>query len=226
MIRIDDLVFGYGYEGFRLEVPHLEIHAGERVAIVGRSGSGKSTLLQLISGVILPQRGSIQVDGQLVSRFSDAQRRAFRISTIGFVFQEFELVDYLTTRDNIRLPYLISRALRWNQQSELQLQVLAEACGLTGLMNRFPGQLSQGERQRVAVCRSLIAGPKLILADEPTGSLDAKTGNEVLELLLQQCTRVQATLLMVTHDLGFASRLDRTLNLAEFEQAPVPTGGR
>jgi len=226
MIQIDDVLFDYGRDGFRLDIPSLQIDSGEKVAIIGRSGSGKSTLLQLISGVLLPSQGSIQIDRTTVNHLSDAQRRKFRISNVGFVFQEFELIDYLTIGDNIRLPYLIHPAMLWTTEVEKQQQLLVEACGLKQYLSRYPNQLSQGERQRVAVCRSLLAKPRLILADEPTGSLDTQTGKEVLSLLLQQVSELRSTLLMVTHDLGFASHLDRAIHMADFHQTTAHSGGQ
>lgn len=225
MIRIDDLEFGYGNQGFRLEIPSLSIGAGEKVALLGRSGSGKSTLLQLISGVALPSHGSIRVHQTVVNRLNDSQRRKFRISHIGFVFQEFELIEHLTVYDNIRLPFLIHRSMPWNGGAKSDLQTMVAWCGMERLLSRYPHELSQGERQRVAVCRALITRPQLILADEPTGSLDVKTGSDVMQLLLDQAVKLSATLLMVTHDLSLANRLDRTIQMEELHSASQVAGG-
>lgn len=226
MIQIDDLEFGYGNQGFRLQIPSLRVAAGEKIAVLGRSGTGKSTFLQLIAGVVLPSRGSVRIHQTVVNQLSESQRRHFRISRIGFVFQEFELVEHLSVRDNIRLPYLIQRSMPWSSKAIADLQTMSEWCGLVKLLNRYPHQLSQGERQRVAVCRALITRPQLILADEPTGSLDMQTGNDVMELLLKQTAELSATLLMVTHDLGLASRLERTIELEEFHPTAGLAGGR
>lgn len=226
MIRIDNLRFSYGDKGFELNIPALTIDSGEQIAIVGRSGTGKTTLLHLIAGVATAKQGDIRVNQTLVNQLSDAQRRAFRIAHIGFVFQEFELMDHLTVYDNIRLPYLISRTLRWNVQSDHHLQGLAASCGLGRLLSRYPRQLSHGERQRVAVCRALITKPALILADEPTGSLDQRTGNEVLELLLQQASELGSTLLTVTHDPSIAQRMHRTMDISAFHQYASTAGER
>jgi putative ABC transport system ATP-binding protein len=202
MIRIEELAFEYASREFQLRIPHLTIPQGQRVAIVGPSGCGKSTLLSLIAGAFLPERGTIQINETDVHRLTDAQRRRFRVTQVGFIFQDFELIDYLTVRENILLPYLINGSLKIEPGVRQRLDRLVTTAGIHQKLKRRPAAMSQGERQRVAVCRALITNPRLILADEPTGSLDPQTGRE----------------LMVTHDYSQLNLFDRTLNLLDIAQ--------
>lgn len=218
MIRIEGLEFKYQSREFRLNIPHLAIKQGQKVAIVGPSGCGKSTLLSLIAGALLPLQGSIRINGTDVHRLSDAQRRRFRATQVGFVFQDFELIDYLTVRENILLPYLINGSQQIDQQVKGRLAQLLTSADIQQKIERLPADMSQGERQRVAVCRALITRPSLILADEPTGSLDPQTGQAVLKLILEQATKLGATLLLVTHDYSQLGHFDRTLNLMDIAQ--------
>lgn len=218
MIRVEGLEFEYQSREFRLNIPHLAIKQGQKVAIVGPSGCGKSTLLSLIAGALLPLQGSIRINETDVHRLSDAERRRFRVAQVGFVFQDFELIDYLTVRENILLPYLINGSQQIDQQVKGRLAQLLTSADIQQKIERLPADMSQGERQRVAVCRALITRPSLILADEPTGSLDPQTGQAVLKLILEQATSLGATLLMVTHDYSQLGHFDRTLNLMDIAQ--------
>jgi len=178
MIEIEQLQFRYPRSDFHLQIESLSIEPAEKVAVVGPSGSGKTTLLNLIAGVAKPHSGTIRVGDQTVSALSDAERRDFRAANIGMVFQQFELVEYLNVLDNILLPFSINESLKREHRSSQgraeQARELAQAVGLDSKLRRRPHQLSQGEQQRVAICRALITTPKLILADEPTGNLDPK----------------------------------------------------
>ena len=156
MISINNLYFQYPKSEFSIEISELSVAAGERLAIVGPSGSGKTTLLSLIAGIVKPQRGTLSVCGNNVDQMNDQQRRQFRISEIGFVFQRFELVDYLNVRDNIALPYLINRSLKLTPQIRAKVNQLARKMAIQDLLRRHPNKLSQGEKQRVAICRALI----------------------------------------------------------------------
>jgi putative ABC transport system ATP-binding protein len=216
MIQIDDLRFNYGDKGFGLQIPNLSFASAERVSLVGPSGSGKSTLLSLISGAVIPTEGKIQVGDLPISELSDARRRQFRLSNIGFVYQEFELVEYLTVAENIRLPFWLNRSCKWNAPAKDRLIELTEAVGIADKLKRKPEQLSRGERQRVAICRALITQPPIILADEPTASLDAITGTEIAELLIDQATKLGSLLLLTTHDPDLQHRLDRIVDVSQF----------
>jgi putative ABC transport system ATP-binding protein len=222
MIRIDDLQFDYGSPGFSLQIPSLAFSRAEKAAIVGPSGSGKSTLLNLISGTTLPTIGSIRVGEMVVNQLTDAQRRRFRIAQVGFVFQDFELIEYLSVAENIRLPFWINRMLRWNADAQRRLIQLAATTGLSDKLGRRPDQLSRGERQRVAVCRALLTRPGILLADEPTASLDPKTGSEIVDLLIEYASAEQALLLLVTHDVGLQSRFDRVVDISCFNTVQSP----
>ncbi|MDA1013170.1 MAG: ABC transporter ATP-binding protein [Planctomycetota bacterium] len=215
MIEIKDLLFRFGNVGFALRIPHLQIESGERVAIVGPSGSGKTTLLNLLAGIQTPTSGCIQVAETEVSQLNDAARRAFRISRIGLVFQEFELIEYLSVFENILLPFRINRRLRLDADATESAASLVQATGLGELTQRFPKQLSQGERQRASLCRALVHRPPVVLADEPTGNLDPANKQSVLDMLLQRTRDANATLIMVTHDHSLLNRFDRVVDFAE-----------
>jgi putative ABC transport system ATP-binding protein len=214
MIEIENLSFRYA-GGFALRIPSLEIAAGEKVAIIGSSGAGKTTLLKLIAGIAAPEAGSIRVDGTPVHALGEEERRRFRITRIGFVFQELELLDYLSLLDNIVHPYRVSPALRLNRPVRERARMLAEDTGLAGKLGRKPRELSQGERQRAAVCRALLPEPDLLLADEATGNLDPANKAHVVDLLFRAADRRCASLLAVTHDHELLPRFDRVVDFHE-----------
>ena len=218
MITLENLDFEYAQTDFRLSVESLEIAEGEKVAVVGPSGSGKTTLLNLISGILLPKSGTVSVEDVEVSSLSDAQRRDFRIANVGFVFQQFELISYLNVAENIRLAYLINGSLVASSETSDRVQQLAEAVGIQDKLRRPVHQLSQGEQQRVAICRALLANPKLILADEPTGNLDPENKLRILDVLFDQVERGGQTLLAVTHDMAIVDRFDRKIDFRNFTQ--------
>ncbi len=172
MITIQDLSFTYPRGDFRLSVPRLVIEPGEKVAVVGPSGTGKTTLLNLIAGISVPDAGTVRLGDHAISGLGDASRRALRAREIGFVFQDFALLDYLTARENILYPCRITAGARVDAETQARADRLADTCGLSGKLGRRPGSLSQGEQQRVALCRALVLQPKLVLADEATGNLD------------------------------------------------------
>lgn len=217
MISIEALQFQYPRSEFAIQISALSLSAGERLAIVGPSGSGKTTLLKLIAGIERPARGRLDICGQDVGAMNDQQRRRFRISQIGFVFQKFELVDYLNVRDNIAMPFLINRSLKLTPEVKDRIGVLAETMAITELLKRHPDKLSQGEKQRVAICRSLITSPPLILADEPTGNLDPANKQIILELFFEQLSHGDRGLVVVTHDMSVAQRCDRVIDFSTFD---------
>ena len=218
MIALSEVRFAYP-DGFALHVPSLVVEAGERVAVVGPSGSGKTTLLNLVSGIAVPREGTIQVAGSDVAAMPDAARRAHRAAHIGFVFQEFALVDYLTALGNVLYPYRVGRGLRLDAEARERAAALLDACGLAGKHARHPAQLSQGERQRVAICRALVTRPAVILADEATGNLDPANKEGVLDLLFARAAETGASVLAVTHDHELLPRFDRTVDFAAFRDA-------
>jgi putative ABC transport system ATP-binding protein len=219
MIRIEDLTFRYSATSFRLRVPAFALQDKERVAIVGPSGSGKTTLLNLIAGILTPEAGQIDVAGTNVATLSDVQRRRFRASTIGFVFQDFALLDYLSARQNILYPYRITPALTLDAQARDRAEALATACGIGDKLDRHPTALSQGEQQRVAICRALVTQPKLILSDEATGNLDPDSKARILDLLFEQASEAGAAVLAVTHDHELLPRFERVLDFAQFRES-------
>lgn len=215
MVSCAQVRYRYPGESFSLRLERFETAAGETVAIVGPSGCGKTTLLRLISGILTPQSGEITVSGRSIGRLSFAERQRFRIATIGLVFQEFELLDYLTVRQNVLLPYRISGTLAADDGAEARAAALLEQTGIAALADRLPGELSQGERQRTALCRALVTRPALILADEPTGSLDPENQARSVALLREQAGAAGAALIMVTHDPEVLDGFDRVVRLPD-----------
>jgi putative ABC transport system ATP-binding protein len=189
----------------------LTLHAGEFVVLLGRSGSGKSTLLNLISGIDLPSRGTVRVDGRELVTLSEHERTLLRRERIGFIFQSFNLLPTLTVEENILLPLELTG--REGPESRERVRELLDTVGLGNRAASFPDRLSGGEQQRVAVARALAHTPLLLLADEPTGNLDEQTGRKVLDLLVGLTRREKACALIVTHDPGLVSRADRVLSL-------------
>ncbi len=218
MITVENLTFRYSPTSFRLHVPRFTLQDDARVAIVGPSGSGKTTLLNLIAGILAPETGRIDVAGTDVAHLNDAARRRFRASTIGFVFQDFALLDYLSARQNILYPYRITPALTLDQDARDRAEALAAACGIGDKLDRHPTALSQGEQQRVAICRALVTQPKLILSDEATGNLDPDSKARILDLLFAQAARAGAAVLAVTHDHELLPRFDRVVDFAQFRE--------
>ena len=218
MVEVEDILFGYRSGGFRLHIPKLSLGTNERLAIVGPSGSGKTTLLNLIAGILTPESGRITVDGTDVTDLSDTARRQFRANQIGFVFQDFALLDYLTARQNILYPYRITPALTLDAETKERAAALASACGIGDKLDRHPSALSQGEQQRVAICRALVTQPKLILSDEATGNLDPDSKSRILDLLFQQAANAGAAVLAVTHDHELLPRFERVLDFAQYRR--------
>lgn len=215
-IEITDLRFSYSESGFSLTVPELNLAQGERAAVVGPSGSGKTTLLSLIAGILPAESGELTVAGQRLTHLSETGRRNFRIRNVGFIFQAFELIDYLDVAGNVLLPYRINRSLKLDQAARDRARDLIASVGLSGKERRPVSRLSQGEKQRVAICRALSAEPKLILADEPTGNLDPANKDRILGILFERAHAAGATLLTVTHDHSLLSGFDRTIDFQEF----------
>jgi len=188
----------------------LDVTRGELVAIMGPSGSGKTTLLNMLGCVDLPSRGHYWLDGEDVSRLNDNALSRIRNEKIGFVFQTFNLLPRLTALDNVRLPLLYAHERR---SAEVSVRAL-ERVNLEARMHHRPNQLSGGQQQRVAIARALVMGPAIILADEPTGNLDSRSGEEIMALF-QQLNREGVTILIVTHDLQVARHATRVVRMSD-----------
>jgi len=189
----------------------VEIQAGERVGLVGPSGSGKSSLMMLVGGLERPTRGSIRVAGQDLSRLDEDGLARFRRDNVGIVFQNFHLVPTMTALENAALPIeFAGRADAFERAAEG-----LKAVGLGHRLEHYPGQLSGGEQQRVALARALVAEPRLVLADEPTGNLDGGTGEMVIELLFDLAQKQGSTLVLITHDPALAERCGRILRMGD-----------
>jgi putative ABC transport system ATP-binding protein len=188
----------------------LEVHKGEFISIIGSSGSGKSTLLNLIGGMDKPEKGQVIVNNATISSYSDEQLTLYRRTKVGFIFQFFNLLPNITVFENISMPLLLNRI-----EDEQKVTALTERIGLEGKGNKYPYQLSGGEQQRVAIARALVHDPDVILADEPTGSLDSETGRRIMDLI-QQCTdETNKTVLLVTHEAYIAHYAQRTVKIKD-----------
>ncbi|KJS52807.1 hypothetical protein VM98_29100 [Streptomyces rubellomurinus subsp. indigoferus] len=198
----------------------LSVEAGESVAVLGRSGSGKSTLLAVLGLLTTADRGRLSINGRDASRLGDRQRAAFRNRELGFVFQNYSLLGHLSAAENVALPLrqggpsLSGRAVRARTARAL------EAVGLAHRAASRPRQLSGGEQQRVALARAMVRGPGIILADEPTGALDADTADEVFRMLVETSEQRGGALVVVTHDTAVARRLSRSVRLVEGRLVP------
>lgn len=217
MIHIKELAFHYPIGEFRLIIPEFSVQKSEKVAVIGPSGSGKTTLLNLIAGIIPVIHGNIRVGETRIDSLNDAQRRDFRIQHIGFVFQDFELLDYLNVIDNILHPFRITRALKLDKDVRERAVALAEKMGIGDKLKRQTNDLSHGEKQRNAICRALLPHPKLILADEATGNLDPENKDRILDLLFRAVDEHEATLLAVTHDHELLKKFDRIVDFRDFQ---------
>lgn len=183
----------------------LEISQGSSVAITGASGSGKTTLLGLLAGLDTPSSGKIQLFNKEISRLDEDQRAALRLGKVGFVFQSFNLMDNLTALENVILPLELAHA---EDDIEQLAHTALEDVGLSERINHLPNQLSGGEQQRVALARAFVSRPAILFADEPTGNLDNKTGDEIISLLFSLQQRMGTTLVLVTHDNDLANRCE------------------
>ncbi|QXP73848.1 ABC transporter ATP-binding protein [Tenacibaculum sp. AHE15PA] len=221
MIKITDLVKVYRTEEVEttaLNKLSLEVKKGEFVSIMGASGCGKSTLLNIIGLLDAPNEGSYLFDETEVANFNEKERSSLRKANIGFVFQNFNLIDELTVYENVELPLIYNKV----KASERKIRVteILERIGIAHRAKHFPLQLSGGQQQRVAVSRALVTNPKLILADEPTGNLDSKSGNDVMELLTELHAS-GATIVMVTHSSYDAQFSSRVITLKDGEVVSV-----
>lgn len=189
----------------------FSLEKGEFVAVVGESGSGKSTLLNCIGALDVPTSGVITIDGSNLFTLKEEERTIFRRRNIGFIFQSFQLVSELTVEQNIVFPLLLD----YRKPKASEVEEILELLGLTERRNHLPSQLSGGQQQRVAIGRAMITKPKLILADEPTGNLDSKNSQDVIDLLTKASRHYQQTILMITHNNSLTSMVDRVLRVTD-----------
>lgn len=190
---------------------NLTVNKGEIVAVVGASGSGKSTLLHVMGGVDTPNEGNVIVDGKDITRLTDEEMSVFRRRKIGFVFQAYHLIPVLTVEENIKMPILLDH----RKPDRDYIDHIIEMLGLKDRRKHLPNQLSGGQQQRAAIARALANRPALILADEPTGALDSKNGNEVITLLQDSVKKLDQTLVLITHNIDLAREADRIVRITD-----------
>lgn len=226
LLAASDLRFGYGRQPDVIDIAALSLAPGERVFLHGPSGCGKSTLLNLLAGTLSPRAGRIAVAGHETSALGRGRRDRLRGEHLGFIFQQFNLLPFLSVTENVILPCRFSRerqvaALRRHGTLEAAAQTLLAALGLrdAAIAGSRAGALSVGQQQRVAAARALIGDPALVLADEPTSALDADAQRDFVDLLFAQCARTGAGLLFVSHDARLATRFDRVQDLRELNRA-------
>lgn len=193
----------------------LDIHEGQVLALVGPSGAGKSTLLHILGGLDKPTQGDVILDGRNFYNVSDAERSKTRNIHVGFVFQFYHLLPEFTALENVSLPALVANGVNQSQSVYARGKELLERVGLKDRVTHRPQELSGGEQQRVAIARALINKPKVVLCDEPTGNLDSKTGDSIIDLLLQLSKDEKQTLVVVTHDEKIAARSNRTIHIRD-----------
>ncbi|WP_434773188.1 ABC transporter ATP-binding protein [Pseudomonas entomophila] len=226
LIELHELRFAWPGQPALLDIPHFQLQAGETLFLKGPSGSGKTTLLGLLGGVSRPQQGSVRLLDQDLGELGQGARDRFRVDHTGYIFQQFNLLPFLSVRENVELPcrFSRSRAERASQRHgsvERAARALLTHLGLgdEALQTRRADNLSIGQQQRVAAARALIGQPELIIADEPTSALDADTREAFLQLLFAECRAAGASLLFVSHDQSLAPLFDRHLSLAELNRA-------
>ena len=221
-IEIQRLRFRYGRGPWVLDIPELTLERGERAFLFGPSGSGKTTLLGVLAGVLEANEGEVRVLGENLASLSGARRDAFRAEHIGYVFQMFNLIPYLSVLDNIALPARMNAGRRARLDGagvKETAALLADHLQIGDLLKKPVTELSVGQQQRVAACRALIGAPELIVADEPTSSLDFDRREAFLELLFRECKRAGATLVFVSHDRTLEGMFSRTISLPDINKA-------
>lgn len=218
MIKVTNLqhTFSIGKRGKERQVPVLrdvsfEVKKGEIVAVVGKSGSGKSTLLQILAGFMKPEHGSIVVNAQEIAAFNEVQSAKFRLENFGFIFQNFQLMPSLTAFENIELPLKL-QGMNLSERRK-RVEVIMKKVGLTEVTDHYPNELSGGQQQRVSIARALVTSAPILLADEPTGSLDSETEQDILMLIQQLNRELDLTFIIITHDEEVAMIADKRFRM-------------
>ena len=225
VVQLRGVTKNYRRDAFELKVLQgitLDVEQGDFVALMGPSGSGKSTLLNLLAGIDQPSSGELNVAGERVNRLNESKLARWRQRNIGFIFQFYNLIPVLTAYENVELPLTLRRSSRAARRKRVETAL--SVVGLRNRMKHYPRQLSGGQEQRVAIARAIVTDPTLLLADEPTGDLDADSGREVLDLLAQLNQQFNKTIIMVTHDPIAAARAKRLLRLDKGQLVSSETG--
>lgn len=209
MIKLENVEKNYGDHKV-LKGVNLEVRKGEFISVMGSSGSGKSTLLNIIGGMDRPDRGRVAVSGEDISAYSDEELTIYRRTKIGFIFQFFNLLPNITVFENISIPLLLN-----NIEDEERVFAFINRIGLSGKENQYPYQLSGGEQQRVAIARALVHDPEIILADEPTGSLDSENGTMIMDLIHLFVRETKKTVILVTHESYIAACAERIIRIKD-----------
>jgi len=217
MITLKKINYSYPNSDFRLVIDSLTIEKGKKTAVIGPSGFGKTTMLNLIAGIIPSPRGELRVNDIQIDQLTEKGRRDYRIREIGFVFQDFKLLDYLNVMDNILLTLRINKILKIGNDSKKKAGKLAESLDISDKLSKFPSKLSHGERQRVAICRALLNKPSIILADEPTGNLDPENKSHIMEILFNYVKDNGSTLITVTHDHDLLKGFDTIIDFQKLK---------
>jgi putative ABC transport system ATP-binding protein len=220
LLRLKQVSKSFHQGSLKIDVLHrldLSIQLGEIVSILGQSGSGKSTLLSLLAGLDHPEMGTVEVKGENLAKLSQDQLSKFRSKNLGIVFQQYHLMSNLTALENVGVPLELQGSREFVEPARLALKQV----GLSNRLAHFPSQLSGGECQRVALARAIVSEPSLILADEPSGNLDQKTGREIMDLLFRLCRDRGQSLILVTHNHELAKLCDRTLLLSDGRLKPL-----
>lgn len=216
IIQAQDITKGINFNGSKISILHkvsLTVNRGESVAIMGPSGAGKTTLLGILAGLDVPSSGSVMLDGVDIFKLDDESRTKLRAENIGFIFQNFYLLDNLTALENVMLPL----ELHYEKDAKQKAMNMLSAVGLHDRLDHQPRQLSGGEQQRVAIARAFVTKPSILFADEPTGNLDQDTGDLIIEQLFAMNQEFATTLVIITHELSLAQRCDRIINLIRGE---------
>lgn len=221
LIEINNLEFSYAFDEKILSIPEWSLGTDEKVFLFGPSGTGKTTFLEILAGILVPQSGMVKVLGQDLAALTNSERDKFRATHMGYIFQNFNLIPYLSVEENIALPCYLSAARREHLEGKDILQEISQLCknlGILDLLKKNITKLSVGQQQRVAVARALLGKPSLILADEPTSALDYDHREKFLKLLFELCGEYKTSLIFVSHDRSMECLFDRSLSLHEINR--------